>query len=211
MSIADTDSKESHIVITDIDLNPIRLDNNPAHFDGFLAEVAEFCERTGHFLPLVEHGVAIRGHRTIIDSATAVPFFLGGVAGAQTYSADNPCPPTEQRLADHNAAMTAAKSPTIAGLTKVPTSMDSSFVVNKYVISGEDLSFGNSIAACFVNADYANRIRTEHGMGGRAMISRIRYLGFEADDAQKALVLRRFTKFAEAPVGVNLDATSFEM
>ena len=31
------------------------------------------------------------------------------------------------------------------------------------------------------------------------MISHIRQLGLEADDAQKALVLRRFTKYAEAP------------
>eukprot|EP00964_Phaeocystis_antarctica_P048115 scaffold27859_cov30-Phaeocystis_antarctica.AAC.1 len=37
------------------------------------------------------------------------------VAGARSYSADDPCPPTEQRLADHNAAMSAANSLTVGG------------------------------------------------------------------------------------------------
>ena len=97
--------------------------------------------------------------------------------------------------------MTAAKSPTVADLTRIPTSHDSAFVVNKYVISQEDLSLGNSIAACFAEADYINRIRSEFGMGARAMITLSRQLGLSDDDAQKALVLRRFTKFAEAPDG----------
>ena len=103
----------------------------------------------------------------------------------RSYSADDPCPPTEQRLADHNAAMAAIDSPTVAGLTKIPSSQDSTFVVNPYVISAEDLSFGNSIAACFANADYINRLRIEHGMGGRAMITYFRKLGLLADDARR--------------------------
>ena len=78
MSSADADSKEhSNCVFTDIDLNLIQCDNNPAHFDGLLAEIASFCKRTGHHLPLLEHGVVIKGHRTIVDSPTAVPFFTG--------------------------------------------------------------------------------------------------------------------------------------
>ena len=48
MSSADADSKEhSNCVFTDIDQNPIQCDNNPAHFDGLLAEIASYCKRTG--------------------------------------------------------------------------------------------------------------------------------------------------------------------
>ena len=72
-------------VFLDIDLNPITCDDNPAHFDGLLLEVAAFCQRTGKFLPLLEQGVSIRGHRTVIDSPAAVPFVKGGVAGARMY------------------------------------------------------------------------------------------------------------------------------
>ena len=46
-------------VFLDIDLNPITCDDNPAHFDGLLLEVAAFCQRTGKFLPLLEQGVSI--------------------------------------------------------------------------------------------------------------------------------------------------------
>ena len=94
------------------------------------------------------------------------------VASARSYSADDPCPSTEQRLADHNAAMSAANSPTVAGLTRVPTSHDSTFVVNPYVISQDDLSMGNAITACFSNADLINRMRIERTMPVDRAVSR---------------------------------------
>ena len=53
------------------------------NFDGLLSEISSYCKRTGRYLPLLEHGVAIRGHRTIIDSATAVPFFTGARAATE--------------------------------------------------------------------------------------------------------------------------------
>ena len=70
----ESSSKVDHTIFTDIDLEPIITDTNPAHFDGFLYEIADFCQRTGKFLPLLTQGVATRGHRTVVDSPAAVPF-----------------------------------------------------------------------------------------------------------------------------------------
>ena len=105
MSSHDTEKEAIEAaVLTDIDGNPITCDKNPAHFDGFLTEVAAYIGRTGKWLPLVEQGVSIRGHRTVVDSPAAVPFVQGSIAGARVYSPDDPCPPTAARVADHKAA-----------------------------------------------------------------------------------------------------------
>ena len=47
-------------------------------------------------------------------------------------------------------------------------------------------------------------------MGGRAIMDALKALALDADPAQCALVIRQFTKFAEAPVSVNLDLALFD-
>ena len=52
--VSESGNKEADkFTFTDIDLNPITVDNNPAHFDGSIHSISEFCQRTGKFLPLV--------------------------------------------------------------------------------------------------------------------------------------------------------------
>ena len=159
MSSHDTEKEAIEAaVLTDIDGNPITCDKNPAHFDGFLTEVAAYIGRTGKWLPLVEQGVSIRGHRTVVDSPAAVPFVQGSIAGARVYSPDDPCPPTAARVADHNAAAAAAGTPGIAPRTGGMAIPD--FTVNEYVVKQDDLSLGNAIASCFVGySDFINRLR----------------------------------------------------
>ena len=105
-------------VITDLESNPVTVDHNPAHFDGFLNEIAEWSQRTGKFLELLEHGITFRGSKTVVDSPAAIPFLQGKVTNAKTYGADDPCPPTEQRIKDHNAAATASGTPSIVPYTR---------------------------------------------------------------------------------------------
>ena len=88
MSSLDDNSFSNHTdkltVITDSDGTPVKVDNNPAHFDGFVQEIADFARRTtGHFLPYFEQGIAMRGSKTITDSAASVPFLLGLVTNAK--------------------------------------------------------------------------------------------------------------------------------
>ena len=59
-------------------------------------------------------------------------------------------------------------------------------------------------------SDFINRLRDEVGMGGRDMGARLKDLGGGSDPAEKALVLRQFTKYAEAPVSISLDKSIFE-
>ena len=94
---------------------------------------------------------------------------------------------------------------------KFTSSNNSDITVNKFLVDAEDLDLGNAIAKCFVNhADFINRLRAAHGMGGRAILDALKALALDADPAQCALVIRQFTKFAEAPVSVNLDLALFD-
>ena len=129
----DTDASNKEIIFTDIDLEPITCDINAAHFDGFLYEIADFCQRTGKFLPLLTQGITIRGYRTVIDSPAAIPFIQGGITNSREYDAFDPCPPTDKRISDHNKQMALTGSPLIQGRTKVsPT--DSDYIVNNFLV-----------------------------------------------------------------------------
>ena len=90
-TVSDKNDSSTHTGITDIENQPVTVDSNPAHFDGFLYEIADYCKRTGKFLPLLQQGVTIRGHKTIVDSPAAVPFIQGGVTRAKDYDAFDPC------------------------------------------------------------------------------------------------------------------------
>ena len=98
-------------VFTNSDREPVTCDKNPAHFDGFVLELSDCIERTGEFLAFTQQGVVINGHRTITDSIANIPFILGSVPNAIAYGSGNPCPPTAQRVASHNAAAAAAGTP----------------------------------------------------------------------------------------------------
>ena len=74
-------------VITDLEYNPVTVDHNPAHFDGFLHEIAEWSQRTGKFLELLEHGITFRGSKNVVDSPAAIPFFQGKVTNARRRTA----------------------------------------------------------------------------------------------------------------------------
>ena len=69
-------------VLTDPEGIPLKCDNNKAHFDGLVYEIAQCIARTGKFKSLVEQGIVFKGKTTIVDSAAAVPFVLGGVTWA---------------------------------------------------------------------------------------------------------------------------------
>ena len=47
-------------------------------------------------------------------------------------------------------------------------------------------------------------------MGGRALMASLKTLALGADPAQCALVIRQFTKFAEASVSANVDLAFFD-
>ena len=205
---SDASSTSKLTVITDQDHHPVTVDHNPAHFDGFLAEIADFARRSGKFLELLEHGITFRGAKTVVDSVSAIPFIQGKVTGAKFYSADDPCPPTTQRIVDHNEAAAAAGSPQIVPYTRDPD--DSNIIVNPFFIRSDDLALGNSIANCFEDSSYIERLRNSYGMGGRDIISQLRVLAAQAKPAQKTLVIRRFTRYAEAPVLNNIDENAFD-
>ena len=205
-----TERASDTFVFTNSDREPVTCDKNPAHFDGFVLELSDCIERTGEFLAFAQQGVVISGHRTITDSIANIPFILGSVPNAIACGSGNPCPPTAQRVASHNAAAAAAGTPRHMPIVRIPAGVTDIYV-NKPVIDKYDLKFGDAIAACFVqHSSFINELRERHGRGGRAMIERLLVLGANAKPEQKILVLREFTKFAESGVAYDLDLKAFE-
>ena len=174
-------------VISDIDGLPVSVDNNPAHFSGLIFAIGDWAQRTGNFLPLLTDGVVVSGSKTIVDSVSAVPFLRGMVTGARVYTPTDPCPPTAARIAAHNASARAAGTPTITGITAMPTGV-TDISVNSFAVTKEDITLGNLIARCFEDADYANRLRAASGMGARAMLVELAYRAAGATPAEISLV-----------------------
>ena len=209
MSVDDDHGPKGTFVFTDIDNQPITCDNNPARFEGLLAEIADCCKRKGKFTDLLEHRMVTRGHRMVIEHPSAIPFIKGQLQNLRSYSPEDPCPPTSRRVAEHNAYQMSIGSPTVTPMTQLPPS--SEFTVNPSVVKQEDLALGESIAACFpAHTNFIARVREQYGMGGHALIEHLKALASLATPAERALVLVQFTKFAEAPVPHVLDAQSFE-
>ena len=212
MSSLDDNSFSNHTdkltVITDSDGIPVKVDNNPAHFDGFVQEIEDYSRRTGVFLPYFEHGMVMRGSKTITDSAASVPFLMGMVTNVKVYSARDPCPPTAKRVADHNDAMEAStpKRSTIEPQKTVPADV----IINQYLVQKEGLDLGNSIAACFEDSKYIHRIREGGAMNGRDLIAKLLSLGSRAEPAERSLVISRFTNLVEKPVLITIDEKSFD-
>ena len=69
--------QHTRTVITDIENQPVTVDSNPAHFDGFLGEIASFVERSGMYQELLEQGITFRGAKTVIESPAVIPFLRG--------------------------------------------------------------------------------------------------------------------------------------
>ena len=201
----------AHTVITDMYNNPVTIDNNVAHIDGLMYEINSYVRRTGTWDSLITHGVSLQGSKIIIDSAAAVPFVSNTWTISRAYSVNNPCPHTSQRLVDYNLeqAKVPGSVPRVSP-TKLPDDGSASqYSVNPFIIDRDDLALGNAIARCFEDADLVENMRLECGMGGRALLSHLVDLAQTATAAEKTLVLRRYNRFAEAPVAIDLDTVSF--
>ena len=187
MASIDTNTKErpSDIYIfSDQDSDPLKTDINPAHFEGFLLELAESCERSGKFLDFQQQGIVLSGHRIVVDTVAAVPFVQGLYGDAPKYSAGDACPPTAQRLAAYDAARARNGLAAVTPITAMPGGV-TNIVVNPYLIKQQDLAFGDSIAACFApdHSAWINTLRGRVGMGGARLRPVRRGLGGRAPPA----------------------------
>ena len=200
-------------IIIDTDNKPVKCDMNSAHFEGAIYEASEWVRRTGHFAALVEQGVVSLGNgRFVADSFNNIPFVLGTIQGAKVHDFYDPCPPTAIRVSNHDSEV-ATDTPGVSArgddLTQLPDGIKD-FSVNKYTVREHDLEFGRVLAAIWDNSEFANRILNECDQSGRAFSAKILELGRKATAPAKAIVLRRFTSYAESKVATDLTYALFE-
>ena len=92
-------------LITDLDGEPVILDDNPAHIEGALNQAALYFKRTGQYAALFEQGAKVLSNgKLAIDSASAILFFddTYTIPGKAAYDFCDPCPPTSERIREYN-------------------------------------------------------------------------------------------------------------
>ena len=86
-------------------------EGNPAYLAGALYEYKLFVERTGHYKTLIEQGI-VSTHRGIVtDSSEALHLVKKTVKEIKTYTFDEPCPPSAQRIKEYDDAAVLLTSP----------------------------------------------------------------------------------------------------
>ena len=74
--------------------------DNDAHIEGLLFEVGKNYKRKGQFQTFFKHHAAILSNgKLAVDSADSVHFITNKVQDDHDF--DNPCPPTQQRVAEY--------------------------------------------------------------------------------------------------------------
>ena len=95
-------------VPTDEAGQPLIWDGNPARVLGLLHESSEYFERMGQHQPAITMRAALLSNgRLAVESVSVVPFILGTLTEPDRSLLDIAPPPTE-RIAEYNAARTAA-------------------------------------------------------------------------------------------------------
>ena len=98
-ALEDSSSLPSAKIPSDIDGEPLILDDNPAHIDGVLHEFGLWVQRTGNYLPLLENrGVALSNGKLAVEHANAALLANSSPPDPVTYGFEFPCPPIAQRI-----------------------------------------------------------------------------------------------------------------
>ena len=120
----------------DQDKNIVQYKNNPAHMLGVMHETQLFWKRNGYFRSVAEHSATLLSNgKLALQSISQIPFIQGTIADAISYGYANPCPPGNERLIAHNAALKADGKPEISAYDKLSPEDSQSFMISPYSVT----------------------------------------------------------------------------
>jgi hypothetical protein len=93
MSVDDDHVPKNNFIFTDIDNQPLTCDNNPARFEGLLAEIADCCKRARESSPICSNTARRRRRRQAALPSCAAPGyrFVGGPGGRVQFGVKPAC------------------------------------------------------------------------------------------------------------------------
>ena len=206
-----TDSNENTI-ITDPYGEPIEYDGNPAHAEGYLASIGEYLTDHGDFVPLFEHNAALLYNGNLaVDSVQALQFIQGAFDDPRNF--DNPCPPTEARIAEYNtrAAADATKgTPNFTRLTAGAPPPNSGIIVQPYAVRRHQAKLLMFLKPTVEKADSAPDLVAGSKGNGVALLKLVKAEGATATPADRAACTAKYNSVIREGVSGPLTLTSWK-
>ena len=188
----------------------LEWDGNDATILGLLHETGRYYRRKGLFQPLLQdRAVALSNGRLAVEHPSAVLFLTNVITENRSF--DDPCPPTVDRLREHNDEVSLG---TRAGsaqteLDKVPDDHKSTIIVAKHSVEKEDSNLLHSLSYVFGSAEPSEALLEDADGSGLDLLRLLRERGKAASPRDKALVTTKFSSIVRDGVRGELTLGSF--
>ena len=192
------------------DKTPLAWDGNDATILGLLHETGRHYKNKGLFQPLLrDRAVALSNGRLAVEDPNTVYFVSGTIV--ETRSFDDPCPPTIDRITEHNdeVGLGTRAGTEQALLDAVPDDHRHSIIIAKHCVEKEDSSFLHSLSYVFGNAEPSEQLLEESDGSGLEFLRLLRVRGNSANSRDKALVATKFSSLINGGVRGELTLDSF--
>ena len=200
-------------VATDIDGDPIILDDNPAHIDGALYEFGQWSQRTGHYIPLFENrGVLLNNGKLALESPNAALFANGTVKDPTPYSFERPFPPITNRINDFNfdALLHGTDEFKKFSVETLSPGFSDLFAINKYTVSQNGRDLMNSLLAMFTSSSTTQTYLSACAGSGFASLDQMRKdAASKVTPQDRVLIKNQFTDFVKAGMKGELSLSNF--
>jgi hypothetical protein len=202
---------ESNIFIP-VSTDKVRLewDGNDATILGLLHETGRYYRRKGLFQPLLQdRAVALSNGRLAVEHPSAVHFITGVISENRNF--DDPCPPTVDRLQEHNDEVGLGTRAGIAqaALGAVPDEHKSTIIVAKHSVDKEDSNLLHSLSYAFGSAEPSETLLEDADGSGLELLRLLRERGTNASARDKALVTTKFSSLVRDGVKGELTLGTF--
>jgi hypothetical protein len=202
---------ESNIFIpVSTDKSKLEWDGNDATILGLLYETGRYYRRKGLFQTLLrDRSVALSNGRLAVEHPSAVHFITGAITENRNF--DDPCPPTVDRLQEHNDEVGLGTRAGTAqpALTKVPDEHKSTIIVAKHSVEKEDSNLLHSLSYVFGSAEPSEILMEDADGSGLELLRLLRDRGDKASPRDKALVTTKFSSLVRDGVKGELTLGSF--
>jgi hypothetical protein len=192
------------------DKSKLEWDGNDATILGLLYETGRYYRRKGLFQPLLsDRAVALSNGRLAVEHPSAVHFITGTITENRSF--DDPCPPTVDRLQEHNDEVgLGTRAGTVQKpLATVPAEHQSTIIVAKHSVAKEDSLLLHSLSYVFGSAEPSENLMEDADGSGLELLRLLRDRGKRATPRDKALVTTKFASLVRDGVKGELTLGSF--
>ena len=153
-TLSNNTNTSSILIPVTADKSVLSWDGNDATINGLLYECGQYYKRKGLFQPLIKHRtVSLSNGKLAAEDPNTVYFFSSVANDPRDFN--NPCPPTLDRIKEHNDEVAAGtrSGTTLRTITDLPTAFKDTVIIAKHLVEKEDANLLHSLSYVFGNAD----------------------------------------------------------